>query len=395
MKQSLFIFSLFSFAFGLSQNTATDGDWSQRYVKIKNTTEAELMIRHGDVDNIGLGYGAVNPFTGVLVQSRNVSLDHDPADANGFDRVMVISSFNAKKNGKGSGYHSASSELKTKYGKTVFELNLKQEVDSTIRVKDVAFQIYLIDAQAPAIGTKYHAWINKRRAYFIESVINNTDLSGQMGKLLTAKVPAEFFSEFGKPEFSLLIDDSTSGIGDGFAIDFVKLMFNPTVWPKDPSNKNEIAYTDPAPGKMRLFFEYPESKNRSKPTVTVVSTKRVIEMADHPYIDIDSLKPGLNQLKIEADHHPSSFVSIDVEPGSYVEGTIYISQTDSAKTYFQQNKNVKSNSSDKIYYGDGLIPLKALGNMNQNTPRGGSQGNFPKVTTPIFHSGTNFPTFGK
>ena len=55
MKKSILLTSLlFSILTSFSQRTTeTDGDWSLQYLTLKNTAEADLMIRVGDIDNLG------------------------------------------------------------------------------------------------------------------------------------------------------------------------------------------------------------------------------------------------------------------------------------------------------------------------------------------------------
>jgi len=62
----LFLFSLLNALASFAQrNTETDGDWSKQFIILRNTAEADLMIRVGDIDNLGFGFDAeFNPFSG-------------------------------------------------------------------------------------------------------------------------------------------------------------------------------------------------------------------------------------------------------------------------------------------------------------------------------------------
>ena len=61
---ALFFFCSSLAAIG-QRSTPTDGDWSKQFLVLKNTAEAELMIRVGDIDNLGFGFDEdFNPFSG-------------------------------------------------------------------------------------------------------------------------------------------------------------------------------------------------------------------------------------------------------------------------------------------------------------------------------------------
>ncbi|MBS1783547.1 MAG: hypothetical protein JSS78_10810 [Bacteroidetes bacterium] len=38
--------------------THNDGDWSHKYKTLSNTPEAALMVRTGDIDNLGFGFAS-------------------------------------------------------------------------------------------------------------------------------------------------------------------------------------------------------------------------------------------------------------------------------------------------------------------------------------------------
>ena len=88
-------FLLLSFISNIySQDTKSDGDWSQQLVALKNTPEAEYMIRIGDIDNLSYGWPAdFNPFSGRSTYSHDWPFNINPDDAVGTDRVMIPSSY--------------------------------------------------------------------------------------------------------------------------------------------------------------------------------------------------------------------------------------------------------------------------------------------------------------
>jgi len=91
------------------RSTENDGDWSLQHLVLRNTAEADLMIRVGDIDNLGFGFDAdFNPFSGRSTWSHGFPWDVNKTDARGTDRIMIPSSF---KNGMfgSDGYAGTSS----------------------------------------------------------------------------------------------------------------------------------------------------------------------------------------------------------------------------------------------------------------------------------------------
>src|SRR5688572_20843748 len=107
MKNTSLLFLLmFLSASSFSQrNTATDGDWSKQFLVLRNTAEAGLMIRIGDIDNLGFGWEkGFNPFSGRPTPLHGYPWELDKMDAVGTDRIMVPSSFKYSAPGGREGY---------------------------------------------------------------------------------------------------------------------------------------------------------------------------------------------------------------------------------------------------------------------------------------------------
>ena len=75
-----------------------NGDWNNPRVTKWNTDEAELMVRFGDIDNFGLPWGNVDPFSGKETAAHGYPYKPESDDPDGTDRIMVVSGF------KGRGY---------------------------------------------------------------------------------------------------------------------------------------------------------------------------------------------------------------------------------------------------------------------------------------------------
>jgi OmpA-OmpF porin, OOP family len=226
LKKQTFIISFISLMLGMSemsfaQQTDNDGDWTKNNVSLKNTREAEYMLRVGDIDNLNfLWPDNFNPFCGLSTPSHGYPWNIDPKDLPGMDRILLGTSFKGENGADG---YSGSFSAETKPVAITIDLkDLKQ-----VKINKVTLQIFLDDFQAPVLGSMFTATINGRRFYNFEKILNTLNQTGPIGKLVTIDVPAELLPEFSKDKVDILIDDPTTGTGDGYAIDFIKFLINP------------------------------------------------------------------------------------------------------------------------------------------------------------------------
>lgn len=217
---------LFAFIISFAQvNTSTDGDWSSKYVSLKNTAEADLMIRVGDIDNLNFGWAeGFIPFSGRSTDSHGFPWDIDEKDPGGTDRIFIPSGFKYDGGAAMDGY--ASSTQRPANNPTRLVIPLKDIKD--LVVTGAVLQLFVDDFQSPAIESKFHFSINGIRFVEAEKMIAAINQTGPIGKLLNIRLTQEFLRVL-RPDSSLtiFIDDPTTGIGDGFAIDFAKLLINP------------------------------------------------------------------------------------------------------------------------------------------------------------------------
>jgi hypothetical protein len=81
-------------AMGQVSTVSEDKDWKNQQVMLKNTLEAELIIRLGDVDNLNFGWPeGFDPFCGRMTEAHDFPWEADPADLPGFDRILLSSAF--------------------------------------------------------------------------------------------------------------------------------------------------------------------------------------------------------------------------------------------------------------------------------------------------------------
>lgn len=227
--KKIFVFSatlLLSLLSIAQRTTDNDGDWSLQFVVLKNTAEADLMIRVGDIDNLGFGFEeAFNPFSGRSTWSHGFPWDIKKDDAKGTDRIMVPSSYKYGTWVSQDGYTSSTQRPSNQPMTIAIPLaELKG-----VKVDSASLQLFIDDFQAPALNSKFQVKINGLRFTEAEKLINRVNQTGPVGKLITIRLTPELLEKLKADSLVIAIDDPVSKQGDGYAVDFVKLLINPKV----------------------------------------------------------------------------------------------------------------------------------------------------------------------
>ncbi len=219
-----------SYAFGLTGTGVaqedldpdTNGDFEDTDYINYNTIESRIVVRVGDIDNLGFGFPAgFDPFTGASTPSHGFPFSPEADDPAGTDRIMVVSSYVGTPPAGQDGYTGTTSRPDNLPQPVTLTYDLLGSVPSS-----AVLQIFVDDFQAPVWQADYEVTLNGTRAPFIEQVISSLVQTGPIGKLITLPVPPEFVDLIATGELEILIDDTTTGAGDGFALDFVKLFID-------------------------------------------------------------------------------------------------------------------------------------------------------------------------
>jgi OmpA-OmpF porin, OOP family len=218
-----------------AQITPNDGDWNKPLVMLKNTPEAEFMVRVGDVDNLNAGWPQKqDPFLGQTSPPHPFPWETVKTDPKGTDRIYVVTSFGE---GKPSCGQDGYSRTTTKPGNrpTALYLPLKGVRETTAKV--AVLQLMIDDFQAPTHCARYIVRLNGKRFFDLERLLNHVDLGGPVSKLITVRLRDNLLPLLKESRLKLEIDDKETGAGDGYAIDFVKLLVNPKPgYPKTGGN---------------------------------------------------------------------------------------------------------------------------------------------------------------
>ena len=225
--QIMTVFLMLQFSGAMSQvrTVSSDTRWKDQQAVLKNTPEADIIIRIGDVDNLGFGWPeGFDPFCGHMTDSHDYPWDAHKEDLPGFDRILLSSKFNPEGefpcggDGYSGSYHPNLSKPVT------YALPVK--VLAGTNIKNAFLQIFIDDFQAPSFCSKFQLFINETRFAEGEKIMNAIDQTGPVGKLITIPLPEEFYTALTNSDvFKFKIDEST-GAADGFAIDFIRLLVN-------------------------------------------------------------------------------------------------------------------------------------------------------------------------
>ncbi|MCL2775896.1 MAG: S-layer homology domain-containing protein [Oscillospiraceae bacterium] len=209
---------------------ANNGDWSAKTATLKNTSEAELMVRVGDIDalnDVSAIDNGYNPFTAKDQRSHSYPWNLEPADPAGTDRIYVGSRWNG---GTLDGYSSNFATYKNggnqggAYGDGALSISFNYDA-SGISLKNVLLQICIDDFQALNWGSNFTVTLNGKDAPFIAELLNHVDQTGPTSYIISAVIPSGFYSDISSGKLVVTIDETT-GIGDGYAVDFAKLLIN-------------------------------------------------------------------------------------------------------------------------------------------------------------------------
>ena len=223
-------------------------DWAVKYERTENSPEADLVVRTGDINNLGFGWpAAFDPFSGNSTPSHSwPDINKIPQGApDGTDRIMLGS---AVIPAVGDGYsgslqacmgqkafansHAATSASLDTECKRERELTKPTPIVLSIgalppKINSVLIQLFADDFQPRYTHSHFQVSLNGTRIPSLEYAINALDQSGPIGKLISVQLLPEYWPLLKSGNANLLIDDPTTHVPDGYAVDFVRILVNP------------------------------------------------------------------------------------------------------------------------------------------------------------------------
>lgn len=197
--------------------------WAAPREEAREAPEGDLVVRVGDIDNLGFGWEeGFDPFTGRSTAAHDFPWSPDATDPAGTDRIMVIS---GHRGAEGDGYAASTARPEN----AVQTLDLRFDPGG-VSVRTAALQLFVDDFQAPVWGHRFTATLDGREAPDIAFALNALNQTGPIGKLVTLQLLPEYVPLLADGALAIRIDDAGTDAGEGFALDFVRLIVNPKPW---------------------------------------------------------------------------------------------------------------------------------------------------------------------
>ena len=224
-----------------SANADQSHDWAIQYERTEGGPEADLVVRTGDINNLGFGWPKnYDPFSGKSTFPHPFPWSPKPSSPDGTDRMLLGSAVTPADFNEhpfaGDGY--TGSMLRPCQGlpdgsacKGRLE-SMPQPIVLAVgalppKIDAVLFQIFVDDFQAPSFHSHFQVSLNGTRIPSLEQVLNAIDQTGPIGKLITVNLLPEYFPLLQSGTVKLLIDDPSTHAQDGYAVDFVRILVNP------------------------------------------------------------------------------------------------------------------------------------------------------------------------
>ncbi len=203
----------------------TPAPWSATSERTVGGPEADLVVRTGDINNLGFGWPqGFDPFSGKSTPSHGYPWTPPTGAPAGTDRIMLGSAVTQQDIGSrpGDGYASTTKRADTMPQPVTLDVGaLPPKIDS------VLFQMFLDDFQSPVWHSRFQVSLNGTRIPSFEEAVNALQQTGPIGKLVSLKLLPEYWPLLKSGKVTLLIDDPTTHAPDGYAIDFVRILVNP------------------------------------------------------------------------------------------------------------------------------------------------------------------------
>lgn len=199
-------------------------------------------------------------------------------------------------------------------------------------LKSVAIQIFVDDFQPIPLHSHFQVSLNGTRIPGFEYAINSLDQSGPIGKLLTLKLLPEYWPLVESGTVSLLIDDPTTRVQDGYAIDFVRILLNPYKFKYEVSLAATVVDADkhtPITGAtVTAALESAATDKQGKCQLAGLPAGLVIATASAPGFDENSIPVDLpagqtGQTEIQLHHHQETTAALEQDIAQSGTATIY------------------------------------------------------------------------
>jgi len=301
---------------GVKQSRSWPENWSQPRFTTRDTVLADLVVRVGDIDNLGFGWPwGFSPFSGRSTPPHAYPFEPGERDPAGTDRILIGTGYDGSPPDGQDGYSEVAEPTQT--------IELTADL-SGIDVETVALMLFLDDFQAPRFGTRYQVTLDGERYPVMEEVLNALNQTGPIGKLVTVEILPGYHDLLEDGRLALRIDDPTTGAGDGFAIDFVQLLVNPDTFPSTGTIRGQVTHA---------------ASGAPVPGVLVSSALDAGETDDQGRYMISDAPAGLVVVRAAKPGFSSASQPVDIEAGTEVTVDLKLAPQDET-SQIEQNLNV-------------------------------------------------------
>lgn len=333
-----FIRCLLSIALSYSV-VANAEDYTLQHEEMFDTTEAQQIVRYGDIDNLGFGWPeGFNPFSGESTPGHGYPWAVNPADADGTDRIMVVSSYIGTPPSGQDGYTSSTSRPENTPREIIIPFTAPNPL-----LNSALLQVFVDDFQAPVWQAHYQATMNGVRVPELEDLLNSLEQTGPVGKLITFQIPDYIIDTMHDNQLKILIDDSETGAGDGFAFDFFRLLINP----------RQLQNTGIMTG-----YVFDEGTRLPLENVIVAASTAQVKTNALGYYEMQQIPAGLVNLRADTVGYQSQTVNLDLVANTTVTHDFYLLPV---ATYLLV---VNSDNNGVVTSSDGSINCGAICNAN-------------------------------
>ncbi len=368
-------------------------DWPLEYERTVGGPEADLVVRTGDINNLSFGWPkGFDPFSGQSTPGHPwPNIDHIPPNAPpGTDRIMLgtgvmpvhmsiqhvpgqadrIAVALIVKRGLPSDGYSGSlgdcflvrdfeTQLEDPHAPIVIASKEEGQQEMTrywapkctrereltdpvpvvmsvgalpAKIDAIVFQIFADDFQPRPMHSHFQVSLNGTRIPSFEYAINSLDQSGPIGKLLTLRLLPEYWPLLKSGTVNLLIDDPTTHVPDGYAIDFARILVNPHKFKYQVSLSATVTDADthkPVPGAtVTAGLGSTTTDKAGKCELKGIPAGLVVATADAPGYDENSVPVDLpagqsGNAEIQLHRHQESTAALEQSIAQTGSATIY------------------------------------------------------------------------
>ena len=320
-------------------------DWAMKYERTVGGPEADLAVRTGDINNLGFGWPqGFDPFSGQSTPPHSFPWKPRADEPAGTDRILVGSVLTRNDplsyaHG-GDGYSGVIDNCSCNSNFPPCQGRL-ESMPEAIRLEvgalppnltAVLFQIFADDFQAPVFHSHFQVSLNGTRIPSFEYAINALQQTGPIGKLVTLRLLPEYWPLLKSGEVKLLIDDPTTHVRDGYAVDFVRILVNPHKFKYQVSLTATVTDADThkpiAGATVNAALESAATDRQGKCKLKGLPAGLVVATASAPGYDENSvpvdLPAGQNgNTEIQLHRHQESAAALEQSIAQTGTATIY------------------------------------------------------------------------